>query len=470
MDKKVFLTTSIPYVNGAPHIGFSLEAIQSDTLVRFYRENNYQTYFLSGTDENAIKNVESAEKNNVTTQQWVDLNAQKFLQLKTDLNLTYDQFIKTSSQKHHLGAQHFWQLCQADIYKKKYTGLYCVGCENFYEENEFPENICPLHNRKLEKVVEENYFFRLSKYQKQLEEIIEKNILQIYPKNRKKETLQFIKKGLRDFSISRPTERTKGWGIPVPDDASQMIYVWFDALTNYITALGIKDNDQLFQDFWINNSNKIHVIGKDIFKFHAIYWPAMLLSAKLPLPNKLFIHGFLTSGGKKMSKTLGNVIDPFAVVKQYGVDAVRYYLLREIPSLDDGDFSHSRMKEIYNTDLANELGNLVSRITTLGEKDGINIAIEKKPTAYFDLITAFEFNKVLEDIWNKIKKINKEINDFAPWKKTPAERKDFLTKTILEINYLSQELLPFIPATAKKINQATQGKISKISPLFPKLL
>lgn len=470
MAKKVFLTTSIPYVNAAPHIGYAFEAVQTDTLARFYRGNGFQTYFLSGTDENAIKNVESAEKNQVTPQQWVDTNTEKFLQLKTSLNLTFDQFIRTTSQKHHQNAQYFWSLCQKDIYKKQYQGLYCVGCETFYEKGELPDDICPLHNRKLEQVIEENYFFRLSRYQKQLEEIIEGNIIQVLPENRKKETLQFIKKGLKDFSVSRPKERTKGWGIPVPGDDSQMIYVWFDALTNYITALDLKDNGKLFQDFWLNNQNKVHVIGKDIFKFHTIYWPAMLLSAKLPLPTKIFIHGFITSGGKKMSKSLGNVVDPFEVVDKYGTDAVRYYLLREIPPLDDGDFSRARMKELYNTDLANELGNLVSRITNLGEKDGLVIKPENRSSVLGELITNFEFNKALEKIWNEVKKINKTINDFAPWKKTPAERQDFLTNTILEINFLSHELQPFLPETAAKINQATQGRIKKIPALFPRLL
>jgi methionyl-tRNA synthetase len=226
-EKKVYLTTSIPYVNAPPHIGYALEAVQTDTLARAYKVNGYLTYFLSGTDENAIKNVESAQQHQLTTQEWVNLNTEKFLQLKKSFNLTFDQFILTSSTKHHLNTQYFWNLCQADIYKKKYQGLYCVGCENFYEAGEFPDNICPLHERKLEPVVEENYFFRLSRYQTQLETLIKNNTLQIVPLKRQKETLQFIQKGLKDFSISRPKERTKGWGIPVPNDPDQIIYVWF---------------------------------------------------------------------------------------------------------------------------------------------------------------------------------------------------------------------------------------------------
>jgi methionyl-tRNA synthetase len=470
MNKTVYITTSIPYVNAKPHIGYALEAVQTDSFVRFHKQLGDKTYFLSGTDENAIKNVESAEKLGITTQELVDQNAQAFLDLKEALALSFDQFIRTSSKKHIEGAQRFWKKCEKDIYKKTYEGLYCTGCETFYKDGEFKDNICPHHNRPLEVVKEVNYFFKLSNYQKQVRELIETNTLELLPGFRKEELLNFIDSGIEDISVSRPKERTKGWGIPVPGDDSQHMYVWFDALTNYVTALDY-DEGELYKTYWTENENRFHVIGKDIVKFHALYWPAMLLSAGAPSPKRIYAHGFITVDGKKMSKTIGNVVDPFDLVKEYGVDAVRYYLLREIPSLDDGDFSHHRMKQIYENDLANELGNSVSRITTLAEKDGITISTA--PTVQFNEETvkrmeAFDFNHVLETIGNDVKELNKSINDSAPWKQEASERKEFLTQSLTKLYEIGWKLKPFLPETGEKITQATVGTICKITPLFPK--
>jgi methionyl-tRNA synthetase len=469
---KTYITTSIPYVNDVPHIGYALEAVQADALARFYRLIGNDTYFLAGTDENAIKNVESAEKKGITPKELVDQNSLAFQELKNILNLSFDQFIRTSSEKHFRGAQKIWRLCKKDIYKKEYQGLYCVGCETFYKDGEFKDNICPSHNRKLELVTEENYFFALSKYEDRLKKIIESNEVKIFPEYRKSEILNFIKKGLEDFSISRPTERTKNWGIPVPDDDKQNMYVWFDALTNYITALGFDTDNELFQKFWLNNDNKYHLIGKDIIKFHTLYWPAMLLSANLPLPNKVYVHGFITVDGKKMSKTIGNVIKPKEIVDKYGVDAVRFYLLKEIPSLDDGDFSYSRMTEIFNSDLANELGNLIIRITNLSEKDNL----EYKPKKYeFNLETIklfenYNFNLILEKIWIDVKRVNKEIDDFAPWKKNSQERYGFLLQTLDNIAQIGHRLLPLLPNTGERIINLLQGKIKKAPAFFPKIV
>jgi methionyl-tRNA synthetase len=468
---KAFISTSIPYVNGDPHIGFALEAVQCDTLARWYRQQGYETFFSSGTDENAIKNVESAEKLGMKTQELVDKNSAEFLSLKEKLDLSFTDFIRTSSPRHHKGSQKLWKLCEKDIYKKTYTGLYCVGCETFYQDGEFENNICPNHNRKLETVSEENYFFALSRYEDKLREIISSGKIKLYPENKKTEILNFINKGLQDFSISRPTERTKNWGIPVPGDDSQRIYVWFDALVNYITILDFDTNGELYHKFWVENENRIHVIGKDIIKFHAIYWPAMLLSANLPIPTTIYVHGFITSEGKKMSKTLGNVIDPFKMVDDYGVDAVRYYLLKEIPALDDGDFSTNRMNDLNNSDLANELGNLVVRITTLAEKDGItleNTQAMAGDAATRELFLSFQFNIILEKIWEKIKAVNKDINDKAPWKLVGKEKTDFLIENLKKIRQFGFELQAFMPSTAEKILFATQGQIKKIPPLFPK--
>lgn len=465
--KHIFITTSIPYVNAEPHIGYALEVIQGDTLARHYRLTGNNVFFLIGTDENAIKNVESAEKQGLSPQELVDKNSQAFLALKPALNLTFDRFIRTTSDTHKKGAQEFWNRCKHDIYKKEYEGLYCVGCETFYKDQEYPDNICPLHNRKLETVSETNYFFALSRYQNIILEKIQNGEMRIFPEFKKEEVLNFIRKGLEDFSISRPKERTKNWGIPVPDDESQRMYVWFDALTNYITGLDFAGNGDLFKTFWLENADRFHIVGKDIIKFHAIYWIAMLLSANLPLPTKIFVHGFLTSGGKKISKTLGNVVDPFELVKTYGIDAVRYYLLREIPSLDDGDYSESRFTEVYNADLANGLGNLVARVLTLCEKNNVAFEMqEKKPELSNPLVENYQFNLALEELWKDIKDLDVKINAEQPWTKSKEDVAPLLIEYLKKIRGIAFRLQPFLPDTAEKIIKATQGQIKKIPSLF----
>ncbi len=469
--KKAYITTSIPYVNGAPHIGHALELVQTDAMVRSFRLSGYDTYFLTGTDENAQKNVESAEKAGISVQELVDRNSERFQKLQEPLNLSFDQFIRTTSLKHIAGAQKLWKACEKDIYKKQYSGLYCVGCETFYKAGEFENDTCPNHNRKLELVTEENYFFSLSRYQDKIKEVIQSDMLKISPSFRKQEILNFIEKGLEDFSISRPNERMKGWGVPVPGDENQRMYVWFDALANYITALDFANDGDLFKHYWSDNPNRIHVIGKDIIKFHAIYWIGMLLSAEILLPTKEYVHGFISVSGQKMSKSLGNVIDPFEVVQTYGADAVRYYLLKEIPALTDGDFSLDRMNQLYEADLANELGNLVSRVTTLAAKDGISIdhegaSADKKIIEHGQ---HFEFNQALESLWLLVKELNKEINTEEPWKLTAEKRQNLLTGWLRRLYTIGISLEPFLPDTAQKLQAATKGKINKIAPLFPRI-
>ena len=474
MTKKFYITTAIPYVNAAPHIGHALEFVQADAVARYHRLLGEETCLLSGADENAIKNLQAAEKEKTPIQEFIDKNAKKFQELAKKLSVKIDIFQRGSDKKNHfLSSQKLWKLCviNDDIYQKKYKGLYCVGCETFYSPDELNEKgECFEHpGRKLEEVSEKNYFFKLSKYQKQLINIISKDKLKIYPDFRKKEVLSFLKKPLLDISISRTNERARNWGVPVPDDDTQRIYVWFDADNIYQSGVGFGWNEKLYRKWWPAD---VHVIGKGIIRFHAIYWIAFLLSAGLSLPKSLFVHGYLTIEGQKMSKTLGNVIDPFVLVNKYGTDAIRYYLLREIPSYDDGDFSYRRLGEIYNSDLANELGNLVMRITTLAEKDGLVIKISNKQQ--FSKLTIqqfeyFQFNLILENIWKQIKTLNKQTDDFVPWKKTADERKEFLTNSLIEINQVGYELQPFFPETAEKILKATQGKITKILPLFPRL-
>ena len=401
--KKFYITAAIPYVNAAPHIGHALEFIQVDVIARFHKILGDKVTTLTGSDENALKNVQAAEKAGINTQNFVDKNAQLFLELTKRLNTPFDVFQKGTNPNHFKSSQDLWNRCFAkgDIYKKNYQGLYCVGCETFYTEEELSNGECLEHpGKKLDKVSEVNYFFKLSSYQKQLIELISSDKLKIYPDFRKKEVLNFLKEPLFDISISRSNERAKNWGVPVPNDNNQRMYVWFDALNIYRS--GVDENT------WPAD---IHVIGKGIMRFHAIYWPAFLLSAGLTLPKAIFAHGYLTVNGQKMSKTIGNIIDPLEIISKYGIDPLRYYLLKEIPTFDDGDFSYRRLNEIYNSDLANELGNLVSRLTTLGEKDNLNISNETMKQWNNEIIKQFEsfqFNLILENIWKEIKDLNKK--------------------------------------------------------------
>ena len=464
MAKKFYLHSAIPYVNAAPHIGHAQEFVYSDVIRRYQKLIGKNVAYLCGADENALKIVQAAEKAGKDPQSFCDINQELFRNLAGRLNVQFDFWQRGTDKKHHfLASQKLWELCakNGDIYKKSYEGLYCVGCEAFYTEDELVNGECSEHpGKKLEKVSESNYFFKLSKYQKHLIDLISSDELKIYPEFRKNEVLQFLKKPLLDISVSRSNERAKNWGVPVPGDNTQRMYVWFDALNIYRSGVA--------EAAWPAD---LHVIGKGIIRFHAVYWPAFLLSADLPLPKGIFAHGYLTVNGQKMSKTVGNIIDPLEVVKKYGTDALRYYLLREIPSADDGDFSYRRLDEIYNADLANELGNLVSRLTNLGEKDALKIdgpgvyavrEIEKQ----FD---NFHFNLILENIWSQIKSLNKKIDDFAPWKKNKEERKEFLTGCFKSLKSIAFQLQPFLPETAGKIIDATSGEIKKIAPLFPRL-
>lgn len=375
-----------------------------------------------------------------------------------------------------IGAQKLWTLSSKDIYKKTYSGLYCVGCETFYEDGEFPDNVCPNHNRRLELVEEENYFFALSRYQQQIEKLLTTDTLTIYPTYRKEELLNFVRKGLHDFSISRPKERVKGWGVPVPEDDSQRMYVWYDALSNYITALGFGGTDEsLYLKYWQEAKMRIHVVGKDIIKFHGIYWPAMLMSAGLPFPTHLYTHGFITVNGQKMSKSLGNVVDPVTLIRKYGLPAVRYYLAREIPAHDDGDYSDHRMQQLYTADLANELGNLLSRAIAIAAKDGV-VTKANPNTVMLSLSkhvdkegSTFEYQSILADIWTQVKGINKSFNEYEPWSKDPDTRAVFMKETLTKLHDIGIALQPFLPDTASVILQRTQGKIEKISPLFPRI-
>lgn len=484
--KKVFISTSIPYVNAAPHLGHALEFVQADVLARKHRAIGDSVFFLSGSDENSLKNVRSAEKLGVPVKSLVDENYAKFFELKNRLDISFDDFIRTTEIRHFKGAEKLWRACEKDIYKKKYSGLYCVGCEEFYKEEELENGLCPDHKVRPELVEEENYFFKLSQYQKKLKDIIEKDEVRIIPETRKNEVLSFINSGLQDFCISRSSERAKGWGIDVPGDSSQKMWVWFDALSNYINALGYGSEDESkFNEFWQNNDFKVHVIGKGIVRFHSVYWLAMLLSAGISLPKTIFVHGYVTVDNQKMSKSVGNVIDPVELVDKYGVDAVRYFLLREIPSAGDGDFTFEKFEKRYNSDLASGLGNLFSRTVAMVIKAGMDkdfeIApeqmffkkeeeIEKKVSDKF-----FQFNDTLSDIWELVAFCDKYIDEEKPWEIKDLEKQKLIFSNLLfSLFAVSRLAEPFLPETSEKMKEQlgeSEGifNIKKGESLFPRI-
>lgn len=482
---KYYLTTAIPYVNAKPHVGHALEFVQADVIKRARIGLGDDVLLLSGADENAIKNVQAAEKEGIEIQKFLDIHSKEFEQLANALNIEFDIFQRGSSKAHYKASQELWKKCakSGDIYKKEYTGLYCVGCELFYEKQELDENgECFEHPGKpLEEVSETNYFFKLSKYENQIKNLIEKHELKIYPEYRKNEVLGFLKEGLKDISISRSNERTKNWGVPVPEDNTQRMYVWFDALNIYQSGVGFGSDEQKYKKYWPAD---LHVIGKGIIRFHAVYWPAFLLSAKLPLPKALFVHGYFTVDGQKMSKTIGNVIDPTDLIKKYGTDPLRYYLLSEISPFSDGDFSIEKLENVYNSDLANGLGNLVSRVAKLCENAAFKqfatpkaIHLIAEYDEYKKLLGEFKFNEGLNLIWNKVSKLDKFINEEKPWEllKVSSNRKgkdlnSLLAHAVDQVYEIATLLSPFLPETSKKIKkQFSETKIKSGKGLFPRI-
>lgn len=469
---KFFVTTAIPYVNGRPHIGHAFEYFIADTIRRHRGLLNDETLLLSGADENALKNVQAAEKENVPVQEFLNNNSQNFKDAFKKLGVHLDVFQRGSDKKNHWpGVQELWKRChdRGDIYKKSYTGLYCVGCESFKTEKELIDGLCPDHQKAPEKITEENYFFKLSNYQNTLISLIESDKFKITPENKKSETLGFLKQGLEDFSISRSKDRAQGVGVPIVNDSHQVMYVWFDALSIYMTGVGYGTDQNLWEKWWPAD---LHIIGKDISRFHTVYWPAMLLSAHLPLPREILIHGFIESGGKKMSKSLGNVINPFDMVDKYGLEPFRYFLLSQIPIDSDGDFTEKRFKEVYNADLANGLGNLIARVAKLAEMNGVTIEPAKKDIdiSVNDLLTQYKFNEALFYIWNEIKEVDKKINQEKPWLLDRKKAKKVLTALVNDILSIAYNLQPFLPQISEKILSQFSGKIKSSEALFPRLI
>lgn len=472
--KNFYITTTSSYVNADPHIGYALELIQTDVIARFKKLIGYDVAFGYGSDEHGLKIYKKALEEHKNPQEYCDEKVKKFIGLKKLLNLSSTHFIRSTDLFHVKAAQEFWNRCYAsdDIYKKNYRIKYCYGCELEKTNSELENGVCPIHpNLRIENYEEENYFFRFSNYQKKLLEFYKKNKAFVVPNYRLKEIETFVKKSLEDFSISRLKSKMP-WGVDVPNDPDHVMYVWFDALVYYISTLGWPTRLIEYQKFWPG----VQTCGKDNLRQQSAIWQAMLMSAGLPNTTQIFIHGFITSEGQKMSKSLGNVIDPIQLVNQYGVDTVRYYLLKEIPATSDGDFSHSRMKEIYNADLANGLGNLVARVAKLAENNKYYIlttdyqVIVNNYTKYKNALEEFRFNDALAFVWTRVTSTNKEIDSEKPWELKGVKLQKVLEPLVNQIVEIAALLQPFLPGISEKIiKQFSDSNIKSQPPLFPRI-
>lgn len=472
-----FVTTSIPYVNGEPHIGFAMELLQADVLARAARQQGKPVIFSTGTDEHGGKIEEKAKEQGISPKEYADKMSQPFRDLAGLLNISNDRFIRTTDAGHEQRAQIIWKNLEKDIYKGKYVGWYCVGHEEYFTEAVVKENngVCPAHNRAYEKLEEENYFFKLSAYAPQIEKAITDGSFRIVPASRKHEILHVIKEGLADVSISRPKDKIT-WGIPVPGDKDQVMYVWVEALMNYITVLGYPEHED-FKQFWPAN---VQVIGKDINRFHAAIWPGMLLALGLPLAKTLFVHGFITVEGQKMSKTLGNVINPKDLIEEFGVDPVRYYFLRHVSSYEDGDYSRDRFLFAYNNELANELGNAVQRTAAMitQYQGGVigNIPEAGHDVAqYWKAVEDCRFDRAMDEVWEQVRGLNQYIDEEKPWQLNKAgdteHLKEVLAYQVGCLLEIAELLTPFLPGTAEKMKSIfASGVVKPIEgTLFPRI-
>ncbi|MDA7573136.1 methionine--tRNA ligase [Candidatus Pelagibacter sp.] len=469
MNKNYYITTPIYYPSAKPHMGHAYSSIIADFIARFKRIDGFNVHFLTGTDEHGLKIQRAAEKNNLDTQMFCDQISQTFRDLSDILNLSNTDFIRTTEDRHKKTVQHLWKELEKndDIYLSKYSGWYSISDEAYYNEDETIEKdglrVATVSNSTVEWIEEESYFFRLSKWQDDLLKYYDENPNFILPKSRKNEVISFVKSGLKDLSISR---QTFSWGIKVPNNNDHVIYVWLDALTNYISALNYPNlNNDLYKKFW---PASVHLIGKDILRFHAVYWPAFLMAAKIPLPKKIYGHGWILSGDQKMSKSKGNILDPLEIIKTYGLDPLRYYLIKEVSFGNDGNISQDKLEECINSDLANNYGNLCQRVTAFAEKncsskipsidkfDEEDLKVLNKFTQNLpslrDEIDNLNINFYINFIINALFDANKYFNDQEPWKKKEnKERLEKIVYTSLEmIRKISFMLYPIIPDSIKK--------------------
>nr|WP_296069354.1 methionine--tRNA ligase [uncultured Actinoplanes sp.] len=495
-----YVTTAIPYVNAAPHLGHALELVQADVLARHRRLRGQPVRFLSGTDENALKNVAAAAAAGAEVSTFVAQNADRFAGLAAALALSFDDFIRTSSDPRHApGVERLWRRSAArgDFYRRSYDGLYCQGCEQFYDEADLIDGRCPEHGVAPETVTESNWFFRLSRYAADVLSEVESGRVRIEPATRRNEVLSFVRAGLTDISVSRPASRAAGWGIPVPDDPDQVVYVWWDALANYVTALGYGSDDPAYRTWWLAAAERVHVIGKGIVRFHAVYWLALLLSTGQPLPTAVFVHEYLTVDGAKLSKSAGNAVDPYALVERYGADALRWWLLRDVARGGDTDFTEQRLRTRYHQDLADGLGNLVNRTLSLVHRYRHSTVPEQTrssdvgreltdrcaqlSSAVDRALEVSDFRAATDAIGTVVAAANRLIEAQRPWElagreqagdDAAGERLDAVLATLVgACHILAHELTPFLPAGAARIRAQLDARspVALPQPVFPRL-
>jgi methionyl-tRNA synthetase len=542
--QRIYLSTTIPYVNARAHVGHALELVQADVLARHHRRIGDEVRLQSGTDDNSLKNVLAAEAEGISTRELVNRNASAFAGLREHLSLSFDDFIRTSSDpRHRPGVERLWQACQAsgDLYRKTYEGLYCIGCEQFYTDDELADGNCPEHGTPAQQVAEENWFFRLSRYADQLHDLISSGQLRIEPASRRNEVLGFIAGGLEDFSASRSVARARDWGIRVPGDPSQVIYVWWDALGNYVTALNFgagrngthgaeSDRGADYERWWAGADRRVHVVGKGVLRFHAVYWPAILLSAGQPLPTEIFVHDYLTADGRKISKSAAgpglvstgqDSTDPVALATTYGADALRWWLLRDVPRAGDADFTVDKLIARANADLANGLGNLINRVVSLAHSyrngvvrpcsrplgtsrwlanaaDGrpagspaddwpadaiaLRATIERTPVSVRAALARFDFRAGASAVWEIVEQANRYVEAAEPWHLARAERAgdaaagqrldQVLGALVAACQVVAAEIWPFLPDLAARVAVACSdlgGKLPKPQPVFPRI-
>lgn len=471
MKKNFYITTTLPYVNAEPHIGFALEIVAADVLARFHQDFlQEKVVFNTGTDEHGQKIHQKAQESGRDTQEYVDDYALSFSNLRTLLSVNYTNFIRTTNPKHKKAAQAFWQRCQenGDIYKKMYKLSYCVGCELEKQSSELVDGRCPLHpNTEIELREEENYFFAFSKYQEKLLAYYHENPTFVEPESKMKEITAFVSGGLKDFSISRLKEKMP-WGVPVPGDENHVMYVWFDALVNYISTLGWPSNVENFNAFWPG----VQVAGKDNLRQQSAMWQAMLASAGLPFSKKILINGFISVDGQKMSKSLGNVISPKEMVARYGSDATRYLLMQLGPFGTDMDVTWEKMDTTYTALLSNGVGNVCSRIAKMCEKNGSDFSVDVRPLPqeYQTQLANFNISAAMEYVTQAVSSLDQFLSETTPWKKEGEEQTALLTQAVADVLTLAQMLFPIMPSTAVTIrSHFSAQKIASLVPLFPRL-